>query len=109
MLISPLALLAKVLRPGVKNVMFAHGIEVWDDPQFARVSKLNRFAVRNGIDQILRSAALPQSASSGVFGVADDVLQIFPNAVDVTEHYQGRPKSAEKAAKRADSDGRPAG
>ena len=84
-LISPLALIAKALRPGAKNVMFAHGIEVWDDPQFARVSKLNRFAVRNAIDQILSVSRFTAERIKRVFGVGDDVLQIFPNAVDVTD------------------------
>src|SRR3954464_5003946 len=94
-LISPLALIAKTLRPGVKNVMFAHGIEVWDDPQFARVSRLNRFAVRNGIDQILAVSRFTAERIKRVFGVGDGVLQIFPNAVDVTD-ITGRPQTGQK-------------
>jgi glycosyltransferase involved in cell wall biosynthesis len=94
-LISPLALIARALRPGVKNVMFAHGIEVWDDPQFARVSRLNRFAVRSGIDQILAVSRFTAERIKRVFGVGEDVLQIFPNAVDVTD-ITGRSQSPQK-------------
>ncbi len=82
-LISPLAYFAKFLAPHAKNVMFAHGIEVWDDPAFARVSKLNRRAVRTQMDQILAVSRFTADRMKQVFDIPDDRISIFPNAVDV--------------------------
>ena len=97
-LISPLACIARVIAPRAKNVMFAHGIEVWDDPQFARVSKLNRAAVRKGIDQILAVSRFTADRMAKVFGLEPGVIKIFPNAVDVADPKPRLPRDPNESA-----------
>lgn len=91
-LISPLAYLARLIAPKAKNVMFAHGIEVWDDPAFARVSKLNRGAVRRAMDQILAVSQFTADRMKRVFDLPGGVIKIFPNSVDVAAQVN-RPHS----------------
>lgn len=82
-LLAPLALVAKIIAPRAKNVMFAHGVEVWDDPDFARVSRINKLAVRRGMDQVLAVSRYTANRLKRVFGLDDRLIRIFPNAVDV--------------------------
>ena len=88
-LLTPLAAISRLLAPAAKNVLFCHGVEVWDDPAFARVSKSSRWAVRKYVDQILVVSRFTGDRIKRVFGLPDERLTIFPNAVDVsgvTEH-----------------------
>lgn len=83
-LLTPLAAISRRLAPAAKNVMFAHGVEVWDDPAFARVSKTSRWAVGKYIDRILVVSRFTGERIKRVFGLPEERLSIFPNAVDVS-------------------------
>ena len=96
-LLTPLATVSLKIVPGAKHVLFAHGIEVWNDPAFARVSKVNRWAVRKHIDQLLVVSRFTADRIKSVFGLPEERLRIFPNAVDVTGATQGAPPLDRKA------------
>lgn len=81
----PLALLARVLRPRARIILFAHGIEVWGDPTYRAPRWWERRVLRAAIDRIAIVSRFSQQRMTAAFGLQATKFVLFPNAVDLPE------------------------
>ncbi len=81
-LLSPLALLARVLSPRSRHVLFAHGREVWRESFRSRIPLWERLAVLAGIDRVAAVSRLTAGRMSAAYGVPAARFCLLPNAVD---------------------------
>jgi phosphatidylinositol alpha-1,6-mannosyltransferase len=77
----PLGWLAKRLNPRLKLMLFAHGIEVWDDPQYRR-RRFHEPAMLHSLDCVAAVSRHTAGRMQHAFGLAETRFAILPNAVD---------------------------
>lgn len=90
-LLAPLALLAAVLRPQARGILFAHGTEVWGDPQFRRTPWWERILVAAVIRRVVCVSKFTMSRMMRAYGIPADRFALLPNAVDclkTSQHYE---------------------
>ncbi len=75
-LLSPLALITKLLRPGARQVLFVHGVEVWYPP-----SRLIRAGVER-LDRIVSVSWFTAEQMRHLFPIHEGRVELLPNAVD---------------------------
>lgn len=82
--LMPVAALAKMVRPGLRIILFVHGDEVWNDPDYRRKRPWDRLCLRLAT----RISAVSHHTSQrvgAVFGVHPARRSVLPNAVDRIE------------------------
>lgn len=79
--LMPVAVLAKVLRPHLRVVLFAHGDEVWNDPDYRAMRPWDRLCLR-AADRVSAVSRHTADRVAEVFGVPEHRLTVLPNAVD---------------------------
>lgn len=83
-LLSPLSVAARIVLPKVKNLLFAHGIEVWGEP-FRRISLGERLAVRLGCQRIITVSRFTAQRMERVYRIGAQRYRVLPNAVDLDD------------------------
>jgi len=78
----PLAAMVRIVRPRLPIVMFAHGVEVWDDPQFHRKRPYEPALVRFAVDRVAAVSAYTAEMMGTHYGIPRNRFVIFPCAVD---------------------------
>ncbi len=81
-LLSPLALLARLLSPRSRNLLVAHGAEVWREPFRKRIPIWQKLAVLGGVDEVVSVSRFTASRMSRAFGLPLSRFRLLPNAVD---------------------------
>ncbi|MDQ4024893.1 MAG: glycosyltransferase family 4 protein [Actinomycetota bacterium] len=76
-LLAPLALLAKVLRPRAANVLVVHGYEVWSRP-----SAVARRVVRAAVDRVASVSDYTARKMASAYGIDGSRFVRLVNAVD---------------------------
>lgn len=85
--------LAKLIRPKLKVIMMAHGIEVWNDPAF-RKSRFYEPYLLKKLDRIASVSAYTAGVMQREYDLAEELFTIFPNTVDPVvdkEHHPSTP------------------
>ena len=77
----PVALLARILRPGLKIVLFAHGEDVWNTPGARRMRRWEPALIRC-VTRIGAVSAFTAGRMARAFGLPAERFTVFPNAVD---------------------------
>ena len=81
----PLAMLFRVLRPGARIILFAHGIEVWGDAAYRPVRWWERVVTHRAIDTVAIVSRFSMQRMVDAFSVSEHKFVLFPNAVDLIE------------------------
>lgn len=91
----PLAVLCKILRPRCRVILFAHGIEVWNDPRYRTARWYEPFLLRAAVDKVAIVSRYSEGLMARAFGLAPDTFALFPNSIDVPDEprFGGRPDS----------------
>ncbi len=76
-----LGALVKLMRPKLKVIMMAHGIEVWNDPAF-RKSRFYEPYLLKKIDRIASVSDYTASIMQQEYDLPEELFTIFPNTVD---------------------------
>ena len=79
----PFALLHRLLRPGGRVILFAHGIEVWGDAGFRAVRRWEPVLLRAAIDTVAVVSHYSRTRMAQAFGLPSARFHHFPNAVDL--------------------------
>ncbi|MEL7344782.1 MAG: glycosyltransferase family 4 protein [Pseudomonadota bacterium] len=82
--LMPLAALAKLMRPGLRVVLFVHGDEVWNDPDYRKVRPWDRLVLR-AADRVSAVSEHTAQRVQEIFAVDPARLSVLPNAVDRIE------------------------
>ncbi|KAA8732060.1 glycosyltransferase family 4 protein [Acinetobacter qingfengensis] len=77
----PMAILAKLVNPRLKTVLFVHGHDVWNTKGTRQKKKWESWAL-NFIDKIASVSEFTATLMSDAFHVPKDKFYLFPNAVD---------------------------
>jgi glycosyltransferase involved in cell wall biosynthesis len=85
LLLSPLALIARLLSPRSRNILVVHGWEVWTEPFRRRVPLWERWAVRLGIDEVVSVSRFTAGQMMQSYGLPETIFHLLPNAVDLEE------------------------
>ena len=78
----PLALLVRVLRPRLPILMFAHGIEVWNAPDYRRRRSYEPALLRAAVDSVVAVSEYSAGKLVNEFRYPRVRVRILPNAVD---------------------------
>ncbi|MFZ2980976.1 MAG: glycosyltransferase family 4 protein, partial [Sphingobium sp.] len=81
--LAPFAAIYRLLRPNGQVVLFAHGIEVWNDPRYRRVRKYEPGLLRWAVDRVAIVSRYSQALMAKGFGVGENRFVLFPNAIDL--------------------------
>lgn len=92
----PFALLVRAMRPRVRIILFAHGIEIWGDPAYRAPRWWERHVLREAIDGIAIVSRFSQRRMAAAFGVDERRFVLFPNAVDLADPEPRPPIAAGK-------------
>ena len=84
-LLTPLALLAKVLSPRSQQLLFVHGDEVWGEPFRPSAPALERMLVRSLIDRVVSVSQFTVDAMKREYSLPAGIFRLLPNAVDVAD------------------------
>jgi glycosyltransferase involved in cell wall biosynthesis len=76
----PIAFIGKLLKPNLKTLLFAHGIEVWDTTGYRRFYE--RWMLRNSIDSVAAVSRYTAHLMCDRLGIPEQRVSILPNAVD---------------------------
>jgi glycosyltransferase involved in cell wall biosynthesis len=96
-LLSPLALVGRVLSPRSRHLLFVHGIEVWLKPFRQQIPVWERAAVRLLIDRVVAVSRFTAERMKTAYGIREEVLRLLPNAVDLDPAGgNGRPDSSDR-------------
>lgn len=79
----PVALVYKLLNPTGRIVMFAHGIEVWGDPQYRKPRFYDHILLHKIVDVVAVVSKFSQTLMSKTFKLPDHYFRIFPNAINI--------------------------
>lgn len=77
----PVGWLAKRLRPGLRLVLFAHGVEVWGDAAYRRVRR-HEAAMLRSVDTVAAVSRYTAARMASAFRVPPARFAILANAVD---------------------------
>ncbi|OWK29106.1 glycosyltransferase family 4 protein [Sphingomonas mucosissima] len=81
----PLALLIRLVRPRVRVVLFAHGIEVWGDSAYRPARRWERALLRLAVNRVAVVSRFSMKRMAAAFGLDEAKFVLFPNAVDLLE------------------------
>lgn len=81
----PLALLARLLRPRARIILFAHGIEAWGDPAYRPVRWWEPALLRHVVHRVAIVSRYSMSRMAGAFALDESKFVFFPNAVDLPD------------------------
>jgi phosphatidyl-myo-inositol dimannoside synthase len=84
-LLTPLAVLAKVLSPHSRHVLFVHGIEVWGDQAHRKIFSSDRWSVRFLIDHIVSVSRFTARRMEITYCLRGKSVSLLPNAVDIDD------------------------
>jgi len=84
-MLAPLAAIARVLRPGARKLLFVHGIDVWNDPAYHALSRIERRALRSWIDGIVSVSQFTLDRLHSAVPNLSKPQWVLPNAVDLAE------------------------
>jgi phosphatidyl-myo-inositol dimannoside synthase len=77
-LLAPLAVLGRLLRPASRHILIVHGFEVWDPPNL-----LWKLLVKNSAQMIVSVSRFTARKMAAAYGIPEHRFEILPNAVDV--------------------------
>lgn len=77
----PLGWLAKAVRPRLRLILFAHGIEVWDDPAYRR-RRFYEPGLLRSVDRVVSVSRTTARIMADRFKVPASKFAILPNAID---------------------------
>jgi glycosyltransferase involved in cell wall biosynthesis len=78
----PIAFFAKILKPSLKTLLFAHGVEVWDLREFRRKRFYEPWMLHNSTDRVAAVSRYTANVMVNRFGFPEHRISILPNAVD---------------------------
>jgi glycosyltransferase involved in cell wall biosynthesis len=95
-LFVPLAALARVLRPRLRVLLFAHGIEVWGGPGRPRRRWYEPILLRLAVDHVIAVSTYTADIMAARFAFPRQRIAVLPNAVDplpvpATAEHKGPP------------------
>jgi phosphatidylinositol alpha-1,6-mannosyltransferase len=79
----PFSIAFRLLRPRGKIVMFAHGIEVWNSPDYRLKHWYEPFLLKYCVDVVAIVSRYSQTVMATAFKLPSSHFTLFPNAVDV--------------------------
>jgi len=88
----PMAILARIITPRARTLLFVHGIEVWDDTRFRRKRWYEPWLIRHSIDSVVSVSKHSARIMAERFGLKDQVFRFLPNAVDVDQENSPEPR-----------------
>jgi len=80
-LLAPLSVAARVVRPEAKNLLFVHGVEVWGVP-FRRMPPWERAAIRIGCHSVIAVSRLTSERMERAYRIGSHRYRILPCAID---------------------------
>lgn len=83
----PLVLLAKLLRPGARNLLFAYGVDAWGGDQIP-ARRWRRILLSSFFDTVVTISALTRRRMSNAYRLADSRFEILPCAIDAGNQGQ---------------------
>jgi phosphatidyl-myo-inositol dimannoside synthase len=81
-LLAPLAAFGHAFRPRTRQILIAHGLEVWGDPRFRKVPLGEAALIRSSIDLVLAVSEFTRQAMMKSYRIPPEKFKILPNAVD---------------------------
>ena len=82
-LLWPLAVVAALLSPRTRIVLFVHGTDVWGKRGRGPVSWMERWAVQHFMHRIVSVSRYTAKVMADVYGLESDRFAILPNATDI--------------------------
>lgn len=79
-LLVPLVVIARLLAPRARNILFAHGVEVWGNP-----GPLTRRIVSSFVQMIVPVSSFTSARMKRAYRLEDSRFALLPNAIDVPE------------------------
>lgn len=79
----PFGFLYRLLNPNGRVILFAHGIEVWNDHRFRKIKTYEPWLLDRTVDCVAIVSRYSRDLMAKEFRLAIDRFTIFPNAVDV--------------------------
>ncbi len=77
----PLGWLARMLNPGLRLVLFAHGIEVWGERAYRKPRLFEAWMLRS-CDRIAAVSGFTAQRMAQVYGLPTGCFTVFPNTID---------------------------
>jgi glycosyltransferase involved in cell wall biosynthesis len=90
----PLAALARLIRPRLPILMFAHGIEVWGDEGARPVRLHHRVLMRLAVSRVACVSSFTAAKLQRAFRYPARRVRLLPNAVDALPAVPGRADTA---------------
>ena len=81
-LFLPLAVVARVLRPRLRVLLFVHGIEVWGGPGRHRRRWYEPILLRLAVDHVIAVSTYTADIMAARFAFPRQRISVLPNAVD---------------------------
>lgn len=77
----PMVLIAKLINPKIKTILFVHGDDVWGDPVYRSKKRWEPIAL-NWVDQVASVSQYTADRMAQAYDVDKGKFLIFPNAID---------------------------
>ena len=82
-MLCPLAVPARAISRGSRQILFVYGTEVWDKPEFRKVPTAERLSVRRCIDQVVSISDFTAVHMAKAFKLPSERFRLLPCAVDL--------------------------
>lgn len=83
-LLSPLSVAARVVCPKVKNLLLAHGVEVWGEP-FRQIPRGERVSIRLGCQRVVAVSHVTIRRMEQAYQIGPQRYRVLSNAVDLND------------------------
>lgn len=93
--LMPFAALYKVLRPRGKVILFAHGIEIWNDPRYRKARFYEPALLPWAVNKVAVVSRYSQGLMAKGFSLPPGRFSLFPNAINLPS---ARPDCARSGA-----------
>lgn len=93
----PVAALCRIVAPGARLLLMAHGDEVWGDPAY-RARRVHDRALMRGLTRVVAVSGHTARRMQAAFGLRDGLFRILPNAVDPLDFPLGPPEAEDAPA-----------
>jgi len=80
-LLVPLVVIARLLAPRAKHILFTHGVEVWGNPGL-----FTRGIVRSFVQMIVSVSNFTSARMQQAYGLGEARFALLPNAIDVPDN-----------------------
>jgi phosphatidylinositol alpha-1,6-mannosyltransferase len=80
----PFGLLYRLLNPSGRVILFAHGVEVWNDERYRKMKTYEPWLLDRTVDCVAIVSRYSRDLMVKEFRLAAGRFTIFPNAVDIT-------------------------